>query len=64
MKQIRKKQEQFTMTAEKPRYKLKVVLVGDSFVGKTALIGRFVEDRFNENSKPTCVCTYCHNYNI
>ena len=38
---------------EKEDYKLKVVIIGDSGVGKTNLIKRFVSDTFNENSKAT-----------
>ena len=38
---------------EKEDYKLKVVIIGDSGVGKTNLIKRFVSDTFSENSKAT-----------
>lgn len=34
-------------------YKFKVVVVGDSGVGKTNLIHRFVKNNFNENTKAT-----------
>ncbi len=37
----------------KEDYKLKVVIVGDSGVGKTNLIKRFVTNSFNQNSKAT-----------
>ena len=34
-------------------YRLKVVLVGDSNVGKTAIVSRFSSDTFTENHKTT-----------
>ena len=34
-------------------YKLKIVIVGDSGVGKTNLIRRFTYNEFNSNSKAT-----------
>ena len=37
----------------KEEYKLKVVVVGDSGVGKTNLIKRFINDTFNKDSKAT-----------
>jgi len=46
------------MSAEKPKYKIKLVLLGDSSVGKTAIIGRFTSNKFQEQTKPTCVCEY------
>ena len=37
----------------KEDYKLKIVAIGDSGVGKTNLIKRFITDTFNQNSKAT-----------
>ena len=37
----------------KEEYKFKVVVVGDSGVGKTNLIKRFINDTFNKDSKAT-----------
>ena len=37
----------------KEEYKFKVVVVGDSSVGKTNLIKRFINDTFNKDSKAT-----------
>ena len=37
----------------KEEYKFKVVVVGDSGVGKTNLIRRFVHDTFSKDSKAT-----------
>ena len=38
---------------EKEDYKLKIIIVGDSGVGKTNLISRFATDKFDKNSKAT-----------
>ena len=38
---------------DKENYKIKLILVGDSGVGKTNLISRFAEDKFEINSKAT-----------
>ena len=38
---------------EKEDYKIKIIVVGDSGVGKTNLINRFASDKFDTNSKAT-----------
>lgn len=38
---------------EQPDFNYKVILVGDSRVGKTSVINRYVNDKFNENQKST-----------
>jgi len=38
---------------EKEDYKVKLIIVGDSGVGKTNLISRFASDKFQSNSKAT-----------
>ena len=38
---------------KKEDYKIKLIIVGDSGVGKTNLITRFASDKFNQNSKAT-----------
>ena len=45
--------EEVTSGDAREDYKLKVVIVGDSGVGKTNLIKRFVTNSFNQNSKAT-----------
>ncbi len=45
--------EEVTSSDEREDYKLKVVIVGDSGVGKSNLIKRFTTNEFNENSKAT-----------
>ena len=38
---------------EDPDYLLKIVLIGDSGVGKTSILSRFARDQFNPDSKTT-----------
>ena len=38
---------------DKEDYKIKIIIVGDSGVGKTNLITRFVSDKFDKNSRAT-----------
>ena len=38
---------------EQEDYKIKIIVVGDSGVGKTNLINRFASDKFDTNSKAT-----------
>ena len=38
---------------EKEDYKIKIVVIGDSGVGKTNLIKRFISGTFDENTKAT-----------
>ena len=38
---------------DKEDYKIKLIILGDSGVGKTNLITRFASDKFNKNSKAT-----------
>ena len=46
-------------------YKLKIVIVGDSGVGKSNLIKRFTSNEFNENTKATVgVEFYSKSYKI
>ena len=53
------KEEQVTIeeispnSNEKEDYKIKLIIVGDSGVGKTNLINRFASDTFDSNSKAT-----------
>ena len=37
---------------------VKVVLLGESSVGKTSIISRFIDDAFNQNSITTTVASY------
>ena len=40
-------------SAGNPKYWIKIVVIGDSFVGKTSLIQQFVHSKFTENFKAT-----------
>ena len=53
MKKEEIKIEDVTSSDVSEDYKLKVVIVGDSGVGKSNLIKRFTTNEFNENSKAT-----------
>ena len=41
---------------------LKIILIGESSVGKTSIISRFVKDRFEENIQSTIGGTYLSKY--
>ena len=45
--------EEVTSSEIKEEYKLKIVIVGDSGVGKTNLVKRFISNTYNANSKAT-----------
>ena len=45
--------EEVSSISNKEDYKIKLIIVGDSGVGKTNLISRFAEDKFELNSKAT-----------
>lgn len=38
------------------QFLLKICIVGESGVGKTSMLNRYVLDKFDENSKPTLGC--------
>ena len=38
---------------------LKIIVVGDSGVGKTCLLNRFCYDKFEANTAPTVGCDFC-----
>ena len=48
-----KVEEVSSVSKDKEDYKIKLIIVGDSGVGKTNLISRFAEDKFELNSKAT-----------
>jgi GTPase SAR1 family protein len=41
------------MDAKENEKEIKVILLGDSGVGKTCIINRYINDEFNPNSKTT-----------
>ena len=41
------------MDAKENEKEIKVILLGDSGVGKTCIINRYINDEFNTNSKTT-----------
>jgi small GTP-binding protein len=43
----------FTLMQAKPDFLIKILIIGDSRVGKTNLVARFTRDQFNPNSKST-----------
>jgi Ras-related protein Rab-5C len=43
-------------------YHFKLVLLGDTAVGKSCLVVRFVRDEFFEFQEPTIGGMYCRNY--
>ena len=54
MKELKIKRSFFiTMIGKKFDYTIKTVVVGDSGVGKTCLLVRFIRDFFNESTQPT-----------
>jgi small GTP-binding protein len=44
---------EFSLDQEEPDYLLKLVLIGDSGVGKTSLLSRFIRDKFAPDCKTT-----------
>jgi small GTP-binding protein len=40
------------------KYILKLLTIGDQFVGKSSIINRYIDDKFNENIKPTLAIDY------
>ena len=48
-------------TLMKEKYKFKIVIVGDTGVGKTNLVKRFVHKTYNENTEPTIGVEYFSN---
>ncbi len=46
------------MSLEKQKYIFKIIVVGDSGVGKTSLVRRYTEDKFDETTKHTISDNY------
>ena len=40
------------------KYILKLLTIGDQFVGKSSIINRYIDDKFNENITPTLAIDY------
>ena len=40
------------------KYILKLLTIGDQFVGKSSIINRYIDDKFNEKIKPTLAIDY------
>ena len=40
------------------KYILKLLTIGDQFVGKSSIINRYIDDKFNEDIKPTLAIDY------
>ena len=40
------------------KYILKLLTIGDQFVGKSSIINRYIDDKFNENIRPTLAIDY------
>ncbi len=50
--------KQLPQVAEKPSNEVNIVVIGDSAVGKTALIHSYVTDNFQEEYVPSVLDTY------
>ncbi|MBN1802356.1 MAG: GTP-binding protein [Candidatus Lokiarchaeota archaeon] len=46
------------MSLEKKKYMFKIIVVGDNGVGKTSLVRRYTEDKFDETTKHTISDNY------
>ena len=40
------------------KYILKLLTIGDQFVGKSSIINRYIDDKFNQNIRPTLAIDY------
>ena len=40
------------------KYILKLLTIGDQFVGKSSIINRYIDDKFNEKIRPTLAIDY------
>ena len=41
-----------------PKAEFKIIIVGESFTGKTTIMDRYVNKSFSEPKKPTIVCDF------